>query len=95
MTATVRTIVRLDATDDRWASRSPDNQLAMIARETGRRLKGMSDLLYGVAMLSGASGQEQFSFLGAALSDLSMELERACKAAQDYREAQDARPKRR
>jgi hypothetical protein len=76
------TILHLETTES-WRGRPDDSKLYMIARETAWRLQGMASVLYRLGIGSKASGGHQFdefSFLGGALGDLALGLQRACAA---------------
>jgi hypothetical protein len=73
-----RTLRHLD-TDEIWAERDTASKLHVTAVDASHRLRGMADVLFGLGLTSGV-GLHQLSFLGAALKDISLSLERVTKA---------------
>jgi K+-sensing histidine kinase KdpD len=72
---TVHGVIGLD-----FDKRSSENQAAMVVREAAHRLRGMSNLLYGMALShkqAGGHNSEKISFIGAVTDDLALSLERA------------------
>ncbi len=68
-------------TDEDWATRTAENKLRMVAREVSRRLHGMRDILYGLAISQQAGGGqncEHLTFLGSGRHG-SSESARACR----------------
>jgi hypothetical protein len=75
LASTVHGVIGLD-----FDKRPGENQAATVVREAHIRLRGMSTLLYGMAISHrqmGGHNSEQLSFLAACTADLALSLERA------------------
>ena len=73
-----RTLRHLD-TDEQWDERSTENKLSCTASDAAFRLRGIADVLYSTG-LNQSHIRFKMAFLGAAVTDIALALERAHKA---------------
>jgi hypothetical protein len=87
-----RTLRHMD-TDEQWSERSAENKLGCTATEAAHRLRGLASVLYGLGMTT-SHRLHELSFLGAAVSDIALALDRAQRAHWATQEAEDEKAAR-
>ena len=85
-----RTLRHLD-TDEQWAARDTGSKLYCTATEAAHRLRGIANILYGLGV-GGSHGVDMSLFMGGALKDIALALERVTKAQWAEWEAEDTKP---
>src|ERR1700744_1638725 len=88
-----RTIRHLD-TDEQWAARDTASKLYCTATEAAHRLRGIANLLYGLGV-GGSHGVDMALFMGGALKDIALALERVTKAQWEEWQAENDKPVKR
>ena len=88
-----RTIRHLD-TDEQWAKRDTTSKLHATAAEAAWRLGGLSSVLFGLGIYDD-SRRRELSFLGSAVKDIALALERVTEAQMAEWNAETDKPAKR
>jgi hypothetical protein len=88
-----RTLRHMD-TDEQWAERDTVSKLYCTATEAAQRLRGIANILYGLGV-GGSHGVDMALFMGGALKDIGLALERVTKAQWAEWEAANSKPVKR
>ena len=88
-----RTLRHLD-TDAQWAERDTASKVHVTATEAAWRLRGLANVLFGIGIHTDHR-REEMSFLGSALKDIALALERVTKAQWAEWEAENDKPAKR